>query len=111
MEPYIADGDVMFVDDRSASISGNGTYVIAYEGHQVVRKVEDRLGEGIVLRCANPQYRDSIVPRKQFAGANPSYRVIGKVRHGLRAVATSGSEPPVTEAPLPVVGGDHRKQT
>jgi len=77
MAPRINDGDVLFVDKRVTAVVGNGTYVIEYMGRTMVRNIEDRLSEGLVLRCANERYSDVVVPQASIASSN--LKVAGKV--------------------------------
>ena len=37
---------------------GNGIYAVEYEGRRLIRRIEQRLGDRIVLKCDNPAYRD-----------------------------------------------------
>jgi hypothetical protein len=77
MAPRINDGDVLFVDRRVTRMVGNGTYVVEYMGRTMVRNIEDRLSEGLVLRCANDRYADVVVPQASIASTE--LRIVGKV--------------------------------
>ncbi len=77
MAPRINDGDVLFVDKRVTAVVGNGTYVIEYMGRTIVRNIEDRLAEGLLLRCGNERYSDVVVPQASLASSD--LRVVGKV--------------------------------
>ncbi len=61
MEPEIGDGDTMFVDFDVTEFRGNGNYLVACDGLELVRKLEYRLGVGLVLSCANKRYAETIV--------------------------------------------------
>lgn len=77
MAPRINDGDVLFVDRRVTAVIGNGTYVVEYLGRGMVRIVEDRLSDGLALRCANERYADVLIPRAALALSGLS--IVGKV--------------------------------
>ena len=77
MAPRINDGDVLFVDKRVTKVVGNGTYVVEYMGRTMVRNIEDRLSEGLVLRCANERYSDVVVPQASIASSD--LKIAGKV--------------------------------
>lgn len=58
MAPQLAEGDLVFVDTEHAGLDGNGIYALEYEGRRLIRRIEQRLGDRIVLTCDNPAYRD-----------------------------------------------------
>jgi hypothetical protein len=87
MAPRVNEGDILLVDRRITEIRGNGMYLLEYMGRTVVRLVEDRLGEGLVLSCANERYRETLVSLKALAGSNPPLRVLAKV---MRSVSVQG---------------------
>ena len=79
MAPRILDGDLMFVDRSADRIAGNGIYALEIDGRLTVRRVESRLGTGLVFKCENPAYEDQTV--KDAAGVKRvGLRVIGKVK-------------------------------
>jgi hypothetical protein len=82
MDPAIRDGDLLFVDRRVTALAGNGTYEIEYMGRRMVRNIEDRLSEGLVLRCANERYAD--VTLAASSAARSQLRILGKVLRRLR---------------------------
>ncbi len=84
MDPRIKDGDVIFVDRRVTRVAGNGIYLVTYMGRTMVRNLEDRLSEGLALRCANESYADVIVPR---GSATSGLTILGKV--GARQSVTA----------------------
>lgn len=61
MEPDIGDGDTMFIDFDVTEFRGNGNYLVACDGLELVRKLEYRVGVGLVLSCANTRYAETIV--------------------------------------------------
>lgn len=79
MEPIICDGDTMFVDYGTQRISGNGIYVVEYDGRVLVRNVENRIGEGLVLSCENRRYKECVV-KNAAAAKRLGLKVKGKVR-------------------------------
>lgn len=79
MAPLICDGDLMFVDGRSNRLAGNGIYAIELDGRQMVRRVDSRLGTGLVFKCDNARYPERVV-KDVTAARRMGLRVIGKVR-------------------------------
>lgn len=85
MAPRIRDGDHMFVSRGMEKVFGNGIYVIEWQDRRVVRKVEHRIGQGVVLSCENPQYAECLV-KDAAAARRMGLRVVGKVNGIIRAV-------------------------
>jgi hypothetical protein len=79
MAPQIQDGDLMFVDRAADELVGNGIYALELGGRFMVRRVESRLGAGLVLKCEKPGYADCVV-KDAAAARRMGLRVIGKVR-------------------------------
>lgn len=79
MVPKISDGDIVFVDEQVREIQGNGTYYLDFEGTKLIRNIEQRLVDGLVLSCNNPKYKETIVP----ASAKARLLVLGRVRRSL----------------------------
>ena len=82
MEPRIKSGTPMLVDTQTKEIAGNGTYVLEYQGRTLVRNVESRIGEGLVLSCENPKYKESLV-KDAATAKRMGLKVIGRVRFGI----------------------------
>ena len=85
MAPRIRDGDHMFVCRDIGAVSGNGIFVIEWKGRLVVRHVENRIGQGVVLTCENPAYAECVV-KDALAAQRMGLRVVGKVQGIVRAV-------------------------
>ena len=79
MAPLICDGDLMFVDVRADRLAGNGIYALEVDGRIVVRRVDNRLGVGLVFKCDNERYPERAV-KDAAAARRLGMRVIGKVR-------------------------------
>lgn len=79
MAPQIQDGDLIFVDLAADQLVGNGIYALELEGRFMVRRVESRLGTGLVFKCEKPEYADCVV-KDAAAAKRMGLRVIGKVR-------------------------------
>ncbi|RZI59564.1 MAG: S24 family peptidase [Rubrivivax sp.] len=60
MEPEIADGDTIFIDVNVGEFEGHGTYLIACDGRELVRRLEYTVGRGLVVSCANPRYEPAV---------------------------------------------------
>jgi hypothetical protein len=82
MEPRIKNGAPMLVDTRTKEIAGNGTYVLEYQGRTLVRNVESRIGEGLVLSCENPKYKASSI-KDAATARRMGLKVIGRAKLGI----------------------------
>ncbi|GAB2855666.1 hypothetical protein GCM10027277_25270 [Pseudoduganella ginsengisoli] len=69
MAPLIRDGEPFFFDDTQTQISCNGVYLLGQNGQTMVRQVERRIGEGLLLRCANKDYADTLLKDADEAAA------------------------------------------
>lgn len=78
MAPSIHDGDMMFVDHRHDRLEGNGVYAVEINGRVLIRRVEYRMGSGIVFKCDNPFYDDYPV-KDTDSVRRIGLRVLGKV--------------------------------
>ena len=84
MEPGIKDGTPLLVDTKAKEIAGNGTYVLEYRGRTLVRNVEHRIGEGLVLSCENPKYKATLLKDPNFT-KRMGLKVLGRVRVAILA--------------------------
>ena len=82
MAPLICDGDLMFVDGSANRLVGNGIYALEFDGRCMVRRVDSRLGTGLVFKCDNERYPERVV-RDAAAARRLGLRVIGKVRGAI----------------------------
>jgi hypothetical protein len=82
MEPKIKNGAPLLVDTRTKDFAGNGTYLLEYQRRTVVRNVESRIGEGLVLKCENPKYKETLIKDPSTA-RRMGLKVIGRVRLGV----------------------------
>ena len=82
MAPLICDGDLMFVDSRANQLVGNGIYALELDGRCMVRRVDSRLGTGLVFKCDNERYPERVV-KDAAAARRLGLRVIGKVRAAI----------------------------
>lgn len=77
MAPHLREGDLVFVDTRVTALAGNGLYALEFDGRRLIRRVEQRIGDRLVLKCDNPAYADCEL------GTNVTQdgrlRVVGKV--------------------------------
>ena len=78
MAPAICDRDLLFVDRSQDRVDGNGIYAVQIDGRVLVRRIENRVGAGIVVKCDNPAYDDYSVGDAE-AAERMGLRVIGKV--------------------------------
>jgi hypothetical protein len=84
MEPTIQRGTKVWIDSDCTTIRGNGIYALEIDGRVVVRIVEDRPGEAVILKCDNDRYREQVIPA-QSPLAQVGIRVKGKVVGWFRA--------------------------
>lgn len=77
MEPTLKRGTKVWLDDDCTGIQGNGMYALDVDGRPIVRIVEDRLAEGVILSCENKRYREQLIPRADLE--QQRIKVIGKV--------------------------------
>ena len=82
MAPLICDGDLMFVDGSANRFAGNGIYALELDGRWMVRRVDSRLGTGLVFKCDNERYPERVV-KDAAAARRLGLRVIGKVRAAI----------------------------
>ena len=82
MEPRIKNGAPMLVDTRTKEIAGNGTYVLEYQRRTLIRNVESRIGQGLVLSCENPKYKETLI-KDAATAKRMGLKVIGRVRLGI----------------------------
>lgn len=78
MAPLIPDGAPFFFDDSQTQISCNGIYLLGHHGQLLVRHVERRVGEGLLLRCENNAYGDTLL--KESDVAPPTLEVQGRLQ-------------------------------
>lgn len=82
MEPRLRDGDMVFVPRGRNGFSSNGLYALQCKGRVIVRRVEQQVGRGWVLKCDNKAYADIVVESDAAAG-RLGLRVLGKVRGAI----------------------------
>lgn len=86
MAPLIREGAPVFFDDAVSTIDLNGVYLLEYQGKTLVRHVEIRIGEGLLLRCENERYGSTIIANNDI-GAAIDMVVLGKVIMAVNIVA------------------------
>ncbi len=80
MAPKLKAGDLIFVDTTVTRLAGNGIYALRCGDALLIRRMEQRVGKGVVLKCDNKAYQDIEWTGK--AAASPrGVKIIGKV-HG-----------------------------
>lgn len=86
MEPKIQKGAPLLVDTSVGEIQGNGIYVLEYQGRTLVRIVENRIPDGLVLACENKAYKETVLKDAQ-AAKKLGVRVVGKVELWLQLIS------------------------
>jgi len=79
MEPRIKNGAAMWVDTSITEIQTNGVYLLEYQKRILVRQVEIRIGEGLVLSCENVRYKPTSI-KDANAAKKVGLRVIGRIK-------------------------------
>lgn len=82
MAPVILDGAPFFFDANIKKVDSNGIYYLLYHGRKMVRHIEVRIGEGVLLRCENTQYEPTTVTD---LGSTPDLRILGRVTLAINA--------------------------
>lgn len=77
MAPHLREGDLVFVDTRVTAMAGNGLYALEFDGRRLIRRVEQRIGDRLVLKCDNPAYADCELGTDVTQDGR--LRVVGKV--------------------------------
>lgn len=84
MSPNLRAGDLVFVDTTVDRLTGNGIYALKCDGDLIIRRIEMRLGDGVVLKCDNRAYRDYEL--KTVASASRrGVKIVGKVHGAISA--------------------------
>lgn len=78
MEPEIADGDTVFIDAEVREFDGHGTYLIGCDGQELIRRLEFKVGQGLVVSCANPRYESTVFADTQES-VKRGLQVLGRV--------------------------------
>lgn len=61
MEPLIPKGALVLIDTSARKLAGNGLYLLDYQGTSMVRSIENRIAEGLVLSCENDKYKEVVL--------------------------------------------------
>lgn len=59
MAPRLKPRDLVFVDTSVTRLAGNGIYALQSGDSLLIRRMEQRLGHGVVLKCDNKAYQDT----------------------------------------------------
>ena len=78
MAPYLLEGDLVFVDTSTDRLGGNGVYALECGGKLIIRRVEQKLGDGFFLKCNNQAYSDQELKSHAMA-KRLGVKVVGKV--------------------------------
>lgn len=84
MAPRLKAGDWVFVDTTVTRLSGNGIYALTCDGRLLIRRVEQRIDTGMVLKCDNRAYREQEWAWTTSA-ARRRLKVLGKVQGSIGA--------------------------
>jgi len=83
MTPRLKAGDLVFVDTTVTRLAGNGIYALTCDGNLLIRRVEHRIDQSVVLKCDNKAYQDH-----EWTGAASAVRrrvkILGKVHGAIR---------------------------
>lgn len=84
MSPSLRAGDLVFVDTTVDRLAGNGIYALKCDGDLIIRRIELRVGHGIVLKCDNRAYRDHELQTVASASRR-GVKIVGKVHGAISA--------------------------
>lgn len=82
MQPRLYEGDMVFVDRTANGLAGNGLYALECKGRVFIRRVEQQMGQGWVVKCDNRSYGDTAV-ETAAVWRRLGLRVIGKVQGAI----------------------------
>lgn len=82
MEPQLREGDLIFVDTAIDRPMGNGIYALEHDGRLLIRRLELRLGDRLVLKCDNRAYGDWEL-KAGAATRRSGLRILGKVQGAI----------------------------
>lgn len=82
MEPHLHEGDLVFVDVGIGHLAGNGLYALEYDGKLLIRRIEQRLGGRLVLKCTNRTYQDWELV-ESTAVRRSGLKILGKVQGSI----------------------------
>lgn len=86
MAPHLREGDLVFVDTTVDKLSGNGLYALRCDGQMIIRRVEQRIDKGLVLKCDNKAYGDHAF-RSPTTARHRGLEIIGKIHGSISARA------------------------
>lgn len=82
MAPQLREGDLVFVDTGIDHLAGNGLYALEYDGKLLIRRIEQRLGGRLVLKCTNRTYQDWELA-ESTAVRRSGLKILGKVQGSI----------------------------
>lgn len=82
MVPQLHEGDLVFVDTGIDHLAGNGLYALEYDGKLLIRRIEQRLGGRLVLKCTNRNYQDWELTDSS-AVRRSGLKILGKVQGSI----------------------------
>lgn len=75
MEPTLLDGELVLVDRRCHRFDNDAVYVIQYDGHLRIKRVQLKFDGGVIIKSDNPRFEPEVLTEDQAE----HLRVIGKV--------------------------------
>jgi phage repressor protein C with HTH and peptisase S24 domain len=75
MEPTLLDGELVLVDRRCERFDNDAVYVIQYDGHLRIKRVQLKFDGGVIIKSDNSRFDPEQLSQEQAE----SLRVIGKV--------------------------------
>lgn len=76
MAPAILDGDLLLVDKRDTDAAADSIYVLRDDDHLRVKRVQRRIGGGLLLMSDSSAYSDEEISREQLADVHVVGRVV-----------------------------------
>ena len=75
MEPTLADGDIVLVDNRIQSIIDDAIYIIQTDNHLIVKRLQQALDGSLIIISDNPRYKAYQLDPAQASGLKIAGRV------------------------------------
>jgi len=82
MAPVILDGAPFFFDPAITQVESSGIYYLQYRGKKLVRHIELRIGEGMLLRCEDSKSKPTVLKNLD---ASSDLHILGRVTMVLNA--------------------------
>lgn len=76
MFPTVQDGDILLIDRAVDGFKSDGIYLIEQSNHLQCKRLQLRMGDGVIVKSDNPAYEAQTLSAKQAAGLRIAGRVV-----------------------------------